>query len=464
MIDYRIINYIEYNGKEYIVLCDKENRYFFLENDRKNNCKRYIGLKELLELSNIICFRNNGLMQFAVEANKTKKIRIIPKVIVAGVVLPLTFAVLQACGIKPDDKAYAYDISYTSESELDSATQRRLKEYYDTVEKDMNNFAEISIDSRDTIVYINDSSGLDQALGNTKEDVTYDDIRGLIKKLDTSDEYKEIYLTLADNLEKQYPHMDLRIWKQNLLTLDIEEKTDTILKGMGIEYAAYDMFSNVIYTDADYHYVPGTLEYQIIVHECTHPIRTASFKINDKDYICRFSRNFSNYQVVDEAMTSILSLRSYDPNETHIGYAFQSHMLEIMIECMDNYAMDDYINEDISYFINKLNETNGDKEAIRMLNLMQLNRDDVTSKAIYFEQDQFYDLYDYVARMYYRKHINNNMSSEEITAVKDELVTRIITDVPEETAKEFDASHFDDYLVEYCQENGIDYSRGVKTM
>ena len=129
---------------------------------------------------------------------------------------------------------------------------------------------------------------------------------------------------------------------------------------------------------------------------------------------------------------------------------------------MDNYTMEDYINEDISYFINKLNETNGDKEAIRMLNLMQLNRDDIMSKEIYFSQDQFYDLYDYVAKMYYRKHISSNMSSEEITAVKDELVTRIITDVSENVAKEFDAAHFDDYLVEYCNENGINYSPSTK--
>ena len=69
-----------YKGKEYIVLCDKENKYFFLENDLKNNCKRYISLKELLELSNIICFRDNGLLQFAYEKSKTKKIRIIPKI------------------------------------------------------------------------------------------------------------------------------------------------------------------------------------------------------------------------------------------------------------------------------------------------------------------------------------------------------------------------------------------------
>lgn len=462
MIEYRIINYIEHNGKEYIVLCDKENKYFFLENDRKNNCKRYIDLKELLELSNIICFRNNGLMQFSYEKNQTKKIRIIPKVIVAGVVLPLTFTVLQACGVKPDDKAYAYDISYTNESELDSATQKRLEAFYATVEKDSNNFTEVSIDYQNTMVYVNDSLGLNEVLGNTKEDVTYDDIRKLIRELDMSDEYKEIYLTLADNLEKQYPHMDLRIWKQNLLTLKIEEKSDTILKEMGIEYAAYDMYSNTIYTHDDYNYVPGTLEYQAIVHEFTHPMRSASFKIGDKDYICRFSRNFSNYQVIDEVMTSILSLRSYDQNETNIGYTFQSHMLEIMIECMDNYTMEDYINEDISCFINKLNETNGDKEAIRMLNLMQLNRDDIMSKEIYFSQDQFYDLYDYVAKMYYRKHISSNMSSEEITAVKDELVTRIITDVSENVAKEFDAAHFDDYLVEYCNENGINYSPSTK--
>ena len=303
---------------------------------------------------------------------------------------------------------------------------------------------------------------MDQVLGNKKEDVTYDDIRQAINNLDIPDKYKKIYLDLANNLEEQYPNLDLRIWNENLKTLKIEELSDSGLKALGVEYGAYSKKANTIYVQDDYEFVPGTDEYQIIVHEMTHPIRLAKIKIDDVIYICGFNAGYDNYTIVDEMMTSILSLRSYDKEESRIGYGLQTHMLEIILECMDNYTMEDYVNEDIVYFIEKLNETNGDEEAIRMLNLLQLNRDDHDNDEIYFSQEQYYPLYDYVARMYYRKYINSNMTSEEIKAVKDGLVARMIADVPEKALNEFDAAHFDDYLVEYCNENGINYSPSAK--
>lgn len=465
MIEYRIINYVMHKGKEYIILCDEKNRYFFLENDKLHNCKRYITLQEFFELAKNVCVVKRDLMQFALEEKKQKKTKIIPKVIVGSLVLPLTLTILQNFGIKNQNNEYSYGVSYVQESELDSETQARLDKFYEDVQSDMKFLKEISADNDgndDIVDFVYDSHGLDQVLGNKKEDVTYDNIRSLIEQLDMSSEYKDIYITLANNLESQYPNMDLRIWEKNLSTLKVEEMSDEALKGMGVEYGAYDRRSNTIYIQDDYEFVPGTFEYQILVHEFTHPIRTALFMIGDVEYICEFCGGYDNYVVIDEAMNSIFSLRSYDQEETQIAYCFQSHMLEIMIECMDNYTMEDYVNEDIAYFINKLNEANGNDEAIRMLNLMQMNRDDYKRDDIYFEQNQFYDLYDYVAKMYYRKNINSNMTSEEITAVKDALVTRIITDVPEETAKEFDAAHFDDYLVEYCNENGINYSPSTK--
>ena len=86
----------------------------------------------------------------------------------------------------------------------------------------------------------------------------------------------------------------------------------------------------------------------------------------------------------------------------------------------------------------------------------------ILNRTIYItSRRQYYDLYDYVARMYYRKHLSAGMSSEEITAVKDQLVSRIVADVPEDSTREFDKAHFDDYLVQYCSENGIAYDAGA---
>ena len=136
-------------------------------------------------------------------------------------------------------------------------------------------------------------------------------------------------------------------------------------------------------------------------------------------------------------------------------------MFEVMLESMDNYTMEDYINEDITYLIEKLNETNGDKMAIEILNLLELKCRDTKDESFYIPQNYYYGLYDYVARMYYNKYITDDMSPEEIKQVKDNLVIRLTTDISPET--EIDTAHFDDYIGEYCKERNINYTAPKKT-
>lgn len=338
----------------------------------------------------------------------------------------------------------------------------RLAQYNTSVKFNTEHYSEVSvveITSTKTCVF--DSAGLDQILGNKKEDVTYDDIRSAISRLDASDEFKETYTELADNLEKQYPDLDLRIWNENLKTLRYEELSEEELHEKGAKYGCYSKTENKIYVLSDYDYEYEGDEKVILTHEMAHALRDTTIKKDGVEYVCAFTNDFDDYTIVNEALTSILALRSYDKESARMGYGFHSHMVEIMLECMGNYTLADYIGDDISYFIKKLNEANGDNEAVRMLCLMQLNRDDIASDDIYFEQSQYYDLYDYVARMYYRKNLHDSMTSEEITEVKDHLVSRIVADVPEDSTREFDKAHFDDYLVQYCSENGIAYDAGA---
>lgn len=338
----------------------------------------------------------------------------------------------------------------------------RLAQYNTSVKFNTEHFAEVSIvELSSTKIFAFDSAGLDQVFGNKKEDVTYDDIRSAISRLDVPDEFKETFTELANNLEKQYPDLDLRIWNENLKTLQYEELSDEEMSKKGPKLGCYVKSENKIYVLKDHEYEYEGDEKLILTHEMGHTIRDATFEKDGVEYVCTFTNDVDDYNIVNETLTSILSLRSYDKESARMGYSFQSHMVEIMLECMDNYTLADYIGEDVNYFIKKLNETNGDNEAVRMLCLMQLNRDDIEQDDIHYEQSQYYDLYDYVARMYYRKHLSAGMSSEEITAVKDQLVSRIVTDVPEESTREFDKAHFDDYLVQYCSENGIEYDAGA---
>ncbi|MBR2711931.1 MAG: hypothetical protein IKE89_05595 [Bacilli bacterium] len=458
MIEYRIINNFFHNGNKRIILVDKNNKYFFLDENRN-----YINLDEFIDISKIVSVNQNNIRQFFFQKKKSEKITIIPKVIVNGLLVPLTSSVLMTgCAAKEVDyKEIANNISVVNALELDENSQKAYDEYLDTVNDETTLFEEASIKSNEFGTFINDSKGLDTVLNNTKADVTYDDIRRGISNLDTTEEVKEIYTTLANNLEQQYPNLDLRIWDINLKSMKIETKSKEMFDAMGMNLGFYSIDTNTITLQEGLEFTPGTLEYQMVVHEMGHTIRESNFSIDGNNYYCRFSTDFNNYDFTSEALNSILTLRSYDQKETHIAYTLTSHMFEVMLESMDNYTMEDYINEDITYLIEKLNETNGDKMAIEILNLLELKCRDTKDESFYIPQNYYYRLYDYVARMYYNKYITDDMSPEEIKQVKDNLVIRLTTDISPET--EIDTAHFDDYIGEYCKERNINYTAPKKT-
>ena len=55
--------------------------------------------------------------------------------------------------------------------------------------------------------------------------------------------------------------------------------------------------------------------------------------------------------------------------------------------------------------------------------------------------------------MYFDKYITEDMTYEDAERVKDELVSKILFDVPEEY--NIDSTYFDRYLNRYCNEKGI---------
>ena len=353
-----------------------------------------------------------------------------------------------------DSDGYSQEEYNPDDYDLDEESRKRLDDFNEKLYLEQMEFEEKSLESNDFYTLIYDSDGLDQVLGNTKEDVTYDDIRAAIDLLDTTEKVKDIYKTLADNLEKQYPTMDLRMWLKNLETMEIEFMSDVYFDYVGVDSGIYIEASNKIILQEELEPKPGTLEYQIFVHEMAHPIKVASFSIGEKKFEWTFSEKpITDYRYANEAMNSILALRSYDPDETQIAYPLTSHMYEVMIENMDNYTLQDYVDEDVYYFISKLNETNGDNQALKILKLIELKCSDTKDDSVHFPQSLFYDVYDYIARMHYRNHISKDMTPEEIEKVKDDLVTRLAAGISKNT--EFDTKHFDDYLEEYCQENGI---------
>ena len=152
---------------------------------------------------------------------------------------------------------------------------------------------------------------------------------------------------------------------------------DMQLKAMsGTACAVYRQDENTIYTVEGYDYVQGTWDYQVIMHEMGHPIRSLVTHIGENQVKARFQSYSGHGTVIGEALNSLLTLRSYDPNEKDVAYQFQSNMVELMVNEMDNYTYQDFVEHNLTYFEQQLNEYNGNNDAVEIIGLIELQYND----------------------------------------------------------------------------------------
>jgi hypothetical protein len=179
-----------------------------------------------------------------------------------------------------------------------------------------------------------------------------------------------------------------------------------------------------------------------------HVMRLTQFENDGKTIRTKFSNSSGNILIVEEALNSLFTLRLYDENEMDIAYQFQSNMMELMVSSMDNYTYQDYIEHNITYFQDKLNEHNQNDLAIEMLHLMNLQYKDYHDNKIDVPQEQYYPLYDYIAKMYYDANIHEGMSRAEIEKIRDNFIYKLTYDVPAEY--NVDIEHLHEYFNTYC--------------
>ncbi|MBR6136825.1 MAG: hypothetical protein IKQ06_01565 [Bacilli bacterium] len=467
MIEYNIISEFTYKDKKYLYLLDNEHKYFFVrKND--NNKLEYITLQELVELTNVFIPKDYVLL--IEEGKNKKKLKLIPMIFIGTTLFVMT----TGCGRMLDNEynnhisqnepvqtPYTNSVSTTEEKVEEKAKEDVVDKILEEANKKKENFEVEGLIEGFHMKIVLDSSRLDEVLGYPKEDITYEKIKETINSNSSiPKKFKTMYIDLANNLQREYPNMDLRVWYENLKTMKVLEVEEMEMKVKAVSataYACYRKDENTIYTVKDYKYEPGTWEYQVIMHEMAHPIRSGFIKKNGEEIRVQFTDKSGDGVIIEEALNSLLALRSYDKSERDIAYQLQSNMVEMMVESLDNYTYQDFVEHNITYFENELNKQNGDDKAIEMLALINLQYKDYHDKNMEVEQKNFYPLYDYIAKMYYRKKINPNMSYDTAKKIRDEYIDRMTYDVPEEY--NLDVAHMEAYFDTYCNEAGIRIGR-----
>ncbi len=445
MIKYRKVCEFNYKNKPYVMYLDNHNRHFFLEN--KQGSLAYISLKELVELA--IQF-NSDLPVMCAKEEKDEKC-FLPRVLISGVTTLLTLNLIRAeMGVfkkkfseqgtceKQIEDYISYDDStlYVNEKVLDDEVEDLVVDTYWNSDKEIN---------------IYDMEYLDKVLEKCK--ITKQQLMKVIKEnKDLRDDFKKIVEEYCEAVIKKYPDIELRILHHNLKKLKIKEtgKGELVKKTLDFKtYACFNMDTDEITILKHDNYDKGTWAYQVLFHELSHCLRMGRLEIDDKKVIVQDRGLNLRNTIVAEALNSLFAA-SLLGDEEKMPYQLQSNYLKIMIDCMDNYALDDYIEHSLSYLAKKLDEFNGDNNvATVILELIEVQYKDYCEDKIQVNEKEYYPLYDYIAKMYYQKYITADMTYADALEVANQLVEKIVDGVSSDY--NIDILHFNEYVQQYFE-------------
>lgn len=258
--------------------------------------------------------------------------------------------------------------------------------------------------------------------------------RRIAQNSNIPDKFKDYFTDFVNRIETKYPDADLSVLCHNLATLRVQElnSSEFLMKAASVDsLGVYFNNENAIYIPEGTEYVEGQFGFQVLIHEFCHASRIC--------WLDGKSKNSAGFDVelednlLGECMNSVFScsLLSYD--ERDIAYQTPSNYLRIMLECMDNYTLSDYMNHGSSYFLRKLDEATGYTNYSTVIwKLIGLQRSDWNHDDIDVPAESYEPIYDYLCEMYYKKYVTADMTDEQAKAVADELVDKAFFDSPED--------------------------------
>lgn len=465
MKNYRKVMQFKFKNNTYNMYLDNKNRRFFLRcND--DGSLAYLTLGELI----ILCDSLKSIPYVMnIERDSLKsKIRLIPKVILKGTAVVLTPLIMMTAWAQyksyqrlknvqnfKDDKVVTEDFDINKYvTLLDNMDE--VDEEEDELEVDTYIALPDATRKKYRRILIFDSEYLDMVLDY--DTVSLEDLKKVINSNSKiSATFKPLLYEYCEAVTKK-EGVELRVLYENLKTLEVVECSQGELLAHTLSFDSYGCYirtENKIYVLKNHEYKKGTWDYQVIFHELSHALRTGMWDIDGTDVRVQVEGfNYDN-TITAEALNSIFTVNLFDYKERDVAYQLQSNYHQVFLECMDNYDIVDYTKHPLSYYAKKLDEFTGkDNYATVMFELIDMQYKDFHSTSIETEQSSYYPLYDYIMEMYFKKYITSNMSYEDAVRVKDELLDKILYDVPEEY--NIDTNYFQEYLDKYCNQLGIE--------
>lgn len=306
---------IEYNNKRFMIFLDECNRRTFLEIDSKGEYA-YPVLEDFLSLNKIFNNREPFICYNVQKFTFKEKVKVIK-----GTTISLLTVLIMLNNMP---RALASEIKAEVKDDNIVVSEEVLE---DKVVKES--------------VIINDIKDLNQYLGYkrvTKELV----LNAINNNPNLNTKYKRIAKNLLNAIIEKYPNTDLRIFYENIKTMEIKEYT--------IE-EFHQAFPEAVGAGAQYNAklnritAINELPVELLYHEMYHSFHTF-YQETEKNRIYRYEPNVS----LDEALTDKGASLVIPIKE---GYVLDGLVLDFLMSLVD-YDLEDYNNKGVNDLINKL--------------------------------------------------------------------------------------------------------------
>lgn len=438
----KLIKFV-YNNRYYQCFITKDGKLAFLEIDLKDKY-HYPEYNELLKILKVFYDSDNVM---AIKKNR-EKFSFVPKFLYKGVLILLTATTLTACGkdastIKPSStiedsiKNEKVNDNSTTELEFDTMNGYPVKE-----EKDLRYLEHLEpADDEIDWKYANDYEYFKQVnILNLKDASAYDEVYGYsnvslsdIKKAVysnpyISDFYKDFAYSWAEDWLTLYPGSDLSTYYHNIQTMPIKEISESEMLNLTRSeetLACYKPEDNELYVLKGTDFSQKSRGFIILSHELTHAAKSASFINENGDKVCcRFYNEKYMGSYSEEALITFFAYQRQGLGEKSTFYTLQSSYYRLILDCID-YTGTDYMNHSVNYLIDVMDNFMGTKEAYHIISLIDCETALKYNEFLTVDYSDFDAIYDYITRIYMKKHLNASMSYEDAKGVYDYMMSEI---------------------------------------
>lgn len=435
----KIVNFYMDNG-EYVLFLDSNNKMAFLSIDATGKY-HYPEFNKLFALVDIFA-KSKNVLAIKRDDQKIKFFNFIPKVKYGTILLVISSALLSGCSLRNDNVEFSFtsynipdsyeDNSYIVDEVVtkDNSVEEKYREFLALADDEIDFRYKTDYEYYNLVklIKIKDSRAYDEVF--PFESVSLNDIEEVIEEnAMIPEEFKHFVKEYARDWLSHYPSSDLRVFYHNLKTLKINVSSDQEISMATMAtdaVACYLRSENAVYVRDNINLSKDSTDYIILCHELSHALRGTIFKDkNDFEVNIGF---YDYYQLGTYAEEAIITNLVYDLqglNKKSIYYSLQCSYFRIILDCID-YTGDDFTNHGINYLFDKMDDFMGDEEyAYHIIALMEAEASLHYTSYASVDYHEFSELYDYILRMYMKKHLKNDMSYEEAQELFNTFIEEI---------------------------------------